>query len=375
MKFIDFDKIIYKQIFFMYLKNCIIYLLALSCIVLLFDYIELFRRNDILTEEGKLNIIVVVPLLNLPSFLYNLAPFIAFFSSFTTYYRLNSSNALCIYRSIGLKATSFMYPIIFASTLIALFNFVFVSYVVETNTTIAENVQIKVKQEQKVGITNNVFWAIEDYEQSYQIAYATINKDVNLKRDKNIALSNVFLATYSKRDNTLITSYSAREGVYNEEELIVYNAYKNHLSQGEHETIPVVKMNMSQNFKNATLRQKNIDRLSPYNLFLLIFSFEDTKEQVKNYLKALSVYISDIFFVISLTVTGAILAFGSARQDNIFISIGKAVLVCFIFYGLYQVCLSFGQSGIISVKQSIIIPIVLITLMNAMILLKKENGY
>ncbi len=375
MKFIDFNKIIYKQIFFMYLKNSAIYLLALSCIILLFDYIELFRRNDILTEEGKLNIIIIVPLLNLPSFLYNLAPFIAFFASFTTYYKLNSSNALCIYRSIGLKATNFMHPIIFASVLIAFLNFTIVSYIVETNTVTAERVQTKVKQEQKVGITNNIFWAIEDYEDSYQIAYATIDKNANLKKDKDIALSSVFLATYSKSDNSLINSYSARRGVYNEEMLIAYNAYKNHQQHSEPEIVPAVEMDMNKNFKNATLMQRNVDSLSPYNLFLLMFSSEGNKGQIKTYLKALSVYIADIFFIISLTITGAILAFGSARQDNIFISIGKAVLVCFVFYGLYEVCLSFGQSGIISVKQSIIIPIVLITLMNAMILLKKENGY
>ncbi len=376
MKFLDFNKIIYRHILFIYLKNCLMYLLAISCIVLLFEYIELFRRHTLLIENGRsINPVVFIPMLNLPSFIYEFTPFVLFFASFTAYYKLNNDNELWILRAIGLNALKFISPALIVALGIGLFNFTFTSYIADHNILVKENIEEKAKTKQNIVIENNMFWAIEEQENNYKIAYATIKAGSNANNSDEVELEKIFLAEYSRKGNKLISSYIAKNGVYKNQTLTVYNAYKNNDDNKTYSIEPVMQVNMKQDFNKASLKQRNTEELSPYNLIMLGISSAKNKADFLQYFKILAFYVADIFFIANLAVTGAVLAFGLSRQQNIFILLGKAILVCFALYALYSIFISLGSSEIISTFNATFIPVVLVTLFNLILIFKKENGY
>lgn len=113
-------KILTQYIIRQFLMSFFAVLLTLGSIILLFDVIELMKKESI-PSFGFGNV-VALGLLKLPNMLLTVLPFIVLIASIIVFWRLTKSSELVIIRAAGQSVWQFVTPLLIASFIIGVFS-------------------------------------------------------------------------------------------------------------------------------------------------------------------------------------------------------------------------------------------------------------
>lgn len=102
-----------------FFQTFLLVIAVISCIILLIDVLELFRRAY--NKNVPFSILMEMALFKFPISLQKFAPFAALVASVLTYSRLTRSNELVITRAAGVSAWQFLIPSIFTALAIGMF--------------------------------------------------------------------------------------------------------------------------------------------------------------------------------------------------------------------------------------------------------------
>ena len=97
------------------------FLLVLTAVIMLFDFIELLRRGATRADVTML-LTLRMTVMKIPEVLQDLFHFIVLFSAMFTFWRLTRSQELVIARAAGVSAWQFMLPVLAAAALIGVVN-------------------------------------------------------------------------------------------------------------------------------------------------------------------------------------------------------------------------------------------------------------
>ena len=109
-----FPKILFSYLIKIYLKNILLVLLIFLFLILLIDFIEIYRRAsekiNFNNNENFISILIHLSLLKLPLTIKNILPISILISSVLTFIKWRQNNYFVIVRTIGisLKKTIFL---------------------------------------------------------------------------------------------------------------------------------------------------------------------------------------------------------------------------------------------------------------------------
>lgn len=104
----------------------LVVMLAVSSIMAIFDFTELFRRAATKSNVG-VGLIFKMLLLRFPTHIQEILPFIVLFATILTFWRLNRNTELVVMRASGLSIWQILTPMVTVALLIGAFDLVFFS--------------------------------------------------------------------------------------------------------------------------------------------------------------------------------------------------------------------------------------------------------
>ena len=346
-------KVYVKYIIMSFLKSLIfVTLVFLSLVVILniLTEIEFFKNINV-----KSFFPIYVSLLNSPSLLFEMFPFIFLISTQFFFINIFNDNQIQIFKYSGLKNTKILSIISFTSILIGLL-IITLFYSFSSN---LKNVYLEIKNKYTTDdkylavITNNGLWIKDSYNNSSTIVHAS--------RIDNEYLVDTFISQFNENFEVIRHIQSEKIDIKkNTWKIFDANIIENGLSKKEE----IFEINSNFNYAKIQSLFSNLSSLSLLELFTLEENYRSLNYSTTEVKIQINKIISYPFYLFLMTFLSSIIMFNTKNFKNNTLKISIGFFLSVIIYYVNNFFMVMGKTEKISIIMSIWMPLAILAIIN-----------
>ncbi len=336
-----------------FLKSLIfVTLVFLSLVVILniLTEIEFFKNINV-----KSFFPIYVSLLNSPSLLFEMFPFIFLISTQFFFINIFNDNQIQIFKYSGLKNTKILSIISFTSILIGLL-IITLFYSFSSN---LKNVYLEIKNKYTTDdkylavITNNGLWIKDSYNNSSTIVHAS--------RIDNEYLVDTFISQFNENFEVIRHIQSEKIDIKkNTWKIFDANIIENGLSKKEE----IFEINSNFNYAKIQSLFSNLSSLSLLELFTLEENYRSLNYSTTEVKIQINKIISYPFYLFLMTFLSSIIMFNTKNFKNNTLKISIGFFLSVIIYYVNNFFMVMGKTEKISIIMSIWMPLAILAIIN-----------
>tara|TARA_B110000037_G_scaffold211242_1_gene262573 strand:+ start:2483 stop:3556 length:1074 start_codon:yes stop_codon:yes gene_type:complete len=342
-----------------FLKSFIkVFLIFFTLIVLLniFEQIDFFKEIEV-----SFTLPLFLSLLNAPSVIFEIMPFIFLISSQIFFIYLIENNELQIFKYSGLTNLKIIKILgiftFFFGILFIIFFYNFSSklqnmYLEIKNTYTNDNKYLAV-------ITENGIWIKDEIDQQINI--------INASKVDDKFLINTVIVQFTKNHDYIKTIKSKKIDIssYSWE---LYDSLVSENNKNEY----IQKFKLMSNFDLEKINSlfSNLSSLSMLEIFKLRKNYKTLNYSLTEIDSHLIVLFSYPFYLTIMTILSSIIMFNIGYQKNLFFNVVFGIFVSVIIYYVNNFFSVLGTTEKIPVSMSILLPLVLLVIINSIFIMK-----
>ena len=329
----------------------------MSCLVIILNIlgeIEFFKIYDVASFFP-----IYMGLLNTPSLIFEMFPFIFLISTQVFFVSLFNNNEIQIFKYSGLKNTSILFIITSFTFVIGILIIIFF-YNASSN---LKNFYIKIKsnytseENHLAVITKNGLWIKDISNDKITI--------INASKIENNFLLNVFITEFDKNFNVKRNIKSEKVDII-KKEWIIFNprVYQNN-EQYDFENL---KINTSFNYEKIQNLFSNLSSLSLMKLIELRKNYKQLNYSTTEVdIQILKIITYPIYFVM-MTILSAIIMFNTKKYKSTTLKICLGLFFSVIIYYLFNFFYTLGNIEKISLILSVCMPLLTLSIINCLLI-------
>ena len=329
----------------------------MSCLVIILNIlgeIEFFKIYDVASFFP-----IYMGLLNTPSLIFEMFPFIFLISTQVFFVSLFNNNEIQIFKYSGLKNTSILFIITSFTFVIGILIIIFF-YNASSN---LKNFYIKIKsnytseENHLAVITKNGLWIKDISNDKITI--------INASKIENNFLLNVFITEFDKNFNVKRNIKSEKVDII-KKEWIIFNprVYQNN----EHYDFENLKINTSFDYEKIQNLFSNLSSLSLMKLIELRKNYKQLNYSTTEVdIQILKIITYPIYFVM-MTILSAIIMFNTKKYKSTTLKICLGLFFSVIIYYLFNFFYTLGNIEKISLILSVCMPLLTLSIINSLLI-------
>jgi len=329
----------------------------MSCLVIILNIlgeIEFFKIYDVASFFP-----IYMGLLNTPSLIFEMFPFIFLISTQVFFVSLFNNNEIQIFKYSGLKNTSILFIITSFTFVIGILIIIFF-YNASSN---LKNFYIKIKsnytseENHLAVITKNGLWIKDISNDKITI--------INASKIENNFLLNVFITEFDKNFNVKRNIKSEKVDII-KKEWIIFNprVYQNN-EQYDFENL---KINTSFDYEKIQNLFSNLSSLSLMKLIELRKNYKQLNYSTTEVdIQILKIITYPIYFVM-MTILSAIIMFNTKKYKSTTLKICLGLFFSVIIYYLFNFFYTLGNIEKISLILSVCMPLLTLSIINSLLI-------
>ncbi len=350
-------KTYHKFILYIFAKSFTYVFLVMFSLVLVLNILselEFFRDIDV-----ELYLPIYISVLNSPSLIFEMFPFIFLISTQLFFINLFNENQIQIFKYSGLKNSRILSIISIFSIIIGVF-IIIIFYNLSSN---LKNLYLELKNNYSADdkylavITKNGLW-IKD----------SINEDIyiiNASRINNKFLENTFITQFNSNYEVIRNIQSKKVNIENNEWIAQdVKIFKNNESE------KVNELKLYSNFNYAKIQSlfSNLSSLSIFELFDLRKNYKSLNYSITEVNLQINKIISYPIYLALMTILSSIIMFNIKRYSSTTFKISIGLFLSVIIYYINNFFNVMGKTEKISIFISIWTPLLILLIINLMMM-------
>ena len=337
-----------------FLKSFFYVLLVMFSLVFILNILselEFFKDIDI-----GINFTLFLSLLNSPSMIFEMFPFIFLLTTQFFFIKLFNNNELEIFKYSGLKNSSILMIISFLSLFIGII-IVSVFYNFSAN---LKNFYLEKKSQYTTDgkylavVTQNGLWIKDEIDERIYIINSSEIKD-------NFLIDN-FITEFNNNYEVIRNIQSKKIDV-SKKQWLIFNAkiYNNN----NYELREVLKINTNFDYKRIKTLYSNLSSLSVFQLFELKNNYKKLNYSLTEVNMQILKIIAFPVYLVLITILSALIMFKVKRLDTTTFKISLGLFISVIIYYINNFFLVMGSTERIPLFFAIFIPLIILSLFNS----------
>ena len=331
-------------------------MLSLVFILNMLTELEFFKEIDI-----GIDFTLLLSLLNSPSMVFEMFPFIFLISTQLFFIKLFNNNELEVFKYSGLKNTSIL-KIISVISLITGILIVITFYNFSSNLKnfyLEKKSQYTSDEKYLAVITKNGLWIKDIIDEKIYI--------INSSKIDNNFLINSFITEFDNKFNVKRNIKSKRIDI-SKKNWIIYDAtiYNNN----NYEVKKTLNLNTNFDYKRIKSLYSNLSSLNIFQLFELRNNYKRLNYSLTEVNLQLLKLLSYPLYLLLITIFSALIMFKIKRLNTTTIKISLGLFLSVIIYYINNFFLVMGGTERISLILSVFTPLVILTLINSFMVYK-----
>ena len=347
------NSIINKYLLISYFKifiNTILIFFSLGVLINLFEEIEFFKNLD-----QSLILPLLLSLSVVPSFIFDLLPFIIFLSAVFYFIKIRTNKNLLSFKIFGYSNLKLIFILSAFSLILGILFLILINPITSSLIKSYEITKAKYSRDvdHLVSINKNGLWIKEYNKNNFLIIHGE-----NLKAENLLGVS---IYEFDLQ-NRMISRINADSADISQSPWKLKNVTINNFENGNYDVSDNLEFNTNRTYSDINTLYKNLNTISflelikNYNLLLdKGYSKKILNEQIH---KFLSLPIN-LFLMI---VLASIFTIGTLNNKANYFYLIVSILICVIIYYFKDLSSALGQTGKISITLSIWMPLILIGL-------------
>jgi len=341
----------------LFLNSILFVFFIMSCLVVILNIlseIEFFKIYDVASLFP-----IYMGLLNTPSLIFEIFPFIFLISTQVFFVSLFNNNEIQIFKYSGLKNSSILSIITSFTFIIGVLIIIFF-YNASSN---LKNFYIKIKsnytseENHLAVITKNGLWIKDITNDNITI--------INASKIENNFLLNVFISEFDENYNVLRNIKSEKVDTTNKEWFVYSPRVFQNNEQYDFENL---KINTNFDYEKIQNLFSNLSSLSLIKLIELRKNYKQLNYSTTEVnIQILKIMTYPIYFVL-MTIFSAIIMFNTKKYKNTTLKICVGLFFSVIIYYLFNFFYILGNIEKISLILSIFMPLLTLTIINCLLL-------
>ena len=351
-----YEKYIVKKFLLKFTTISLIFL-GLTIILHIFDEISFFRNI-----ESSFFVPFFLTLLNSPIILFEIFPFIFLISTQLLFYEIFKKDELILLKNSGLSNLKIIKTLFFSSLLLGFLMIVIYYNLASKLKFYYTDIKNNFTNDNKylAVVNDSGLWLKDEIDDSILIVKSNYIKD-------NF-LINVIINQFDYDFNHLKTIQSEKIDISNKEWVI----YAPTITKNNITTQSEFKLNFNSNFNEHKINSlfSNFSTLNLLELFNLKEDYEGLGYSSDEVMIHLLKLFSTPFFYALMTVLSAVIMFNINKSNSLFVHIVLGIVVSVTIYYINFMFISLGNTGKIPVDISVFLPILFISIMTIMGLIR-----
>jgi lipopolysaccharide export system permease protein len=351
-----YEKYIVKKFLLKFTTISLIFL-GLTIILNIFDEISFFRNI-----ESSFFVPFFLTLLNSPIILFEIFPFIFLISTQLLFYEIFKKDELILLKNSGLSNLKIIKTLFFSSLLLGFLMIVIYYNLASKLKFYYTDIKNNFTNDNKylAVVNDSGLWLKDEIDDSILIVKSNYIKD-------NF-LINVIINQFDYDFNHLKTIQSEKIDISNKEWVI----YAPTITKNNITTQSEFKLNFNSNFNEHKINSlfSNFSTLNLLELFNLKEDYEGLGYSSDEVMIHLLKLFSTPFFYALMTVLSAVIMFNINKSNSLFVHIVLGIVVSVTIYYINFMFISLGNTGKIPVDISVFLPILFISIMTIMGLIR-----
>ena len=337
-----------------FLKSFLYVLLVMLSLVFILNVLsELEFFKDI---GVGINFTLFLSLLNSPSMIFEMFPFIFLLTTQFFFIKLFNNNEIEVFKYSGLKNSNILWIV----SLLSLFLSVMIILIFYNFSANFKNYYLEKKSQYTTDgkylavITKNGLWIKDEIDDKIYI--------INSSEIKDNFLINNFITVFNK-DFEIVSNLQSKKIDIKKKQWLIYNAkiYKNN----DYEIKEVLEIETNFNYKRIKTLYSNLSSLSVLQLFELRNNYKKLNYSVTEVnLQILKIFAYPIYLVL-ITILSALIMFKIKRLDTTTLKISLGLFISVIIYYINNFFLVMGSTEKIPLIFAIFVPLAILSLINS----------
>ena len=343
--------IFFKSFFYVFLV-----MLSLVFILNILSELEFFKDIDV-----GINFTLFLSLLNSPSMIFEMFPFIFLITTQFFFIKLFNNNELEVFKYSGLKNSSIIWILSLLSLIVGVIIItVFYNFSANfKNFYLEKKSQFTSDGKYLAVITKNGLWIKDEIDDKIYI--------INSSEIKDNFLINNFITEFNE-DFEVIRNLQSKKIDIKENQWLIYDAKI--YSNNDYESKEILKIKTNFDYKRIKTLYSNLSSLSIFQLLEL----KDNYKKLNYSLTEVNIQILKILayplYLVLVTILTALIMFKIKRLDTTTFKISLGLFISVVIYYINNFFLVMGSTERIPLMFAIFIPLVILGLFNSFMIYK-----
>ena len=327
-----FPKVLFSYLTKIYLKNILLVLLIFLFLVLLVDFIELYRRasekvnfnND---DDRFISILLYLTLLKSPNTVKNILPFSILISTILTFTKWKQNNYFVIVRTIGISLKKTIFPPCVLVLFLGLLSLIFLHPLANYSNgkyTALENKYFGHKVEESISLSKNGIWIRKKTDHGFLIIKAQ-----NITKSKNV-LKNVEIFRFDNNNN-FINKLISDSASLKRDKLILQKGI-NFKPNITNKSFDILSIQLSSKFKTFNFTSEIAENMNLVDLYNYILLMKKLGVNYSSHLTQFLKYLLQPILIISMILICAPLILKNNERKFPLTIMCLTTLIGFIIY-------------------------------------------
>ena len=327
-----FPKVLFSYLIKIYIKNILLVLLIFLFLILLVDFIELYRRasekvnfnND---DDRFISILVYLTLLKSPNTVKNILPISILISTVLTFIKWKQNNYFVIVRTIGISLKKTIFPLCVLVLFLGLLSLIFLHPLANYSNskyTALENKYFGHKVEESISLSKNGIWIRKKTDYGFLIIKAQ-----NITKNKNV-LKNVEIFRFDNNNN-FINKLISDTALLKRDKLILQKGI-NFKPKIINKSFDILSIQLSSKFKTFNFTSEIAENMNLVDLYNYILLMKKLGVNYSSHLTQFLKYLLQPILIISMILICAPLILKNNERKFSLTIMCLTTLIGFIIY-------------------------------------------
>ena len=327
-----FPKVLFSYLIKIYIKNILLVLLIFLFLILLVDFIELYRRasekvnfnND---DDRFISILVYLTLLKSPNTVKNILPISILISTVLTFIKWKQNNYFVIVRTIGISLKKTIFPLCVLVLFLGLLSLIFLHPLANYSNskyTALENKYFGHKVEESISLSKNGIWIRKKTDYGFLIIKAQ-----NITKNKNV-LKNVEIFRFDNNNN-FINKLISDTASLKRDKLILQKGI-NFKPKIINKSFDILSIQLSSKFKTFNFTSEIAENMNLVDLYNYILLMKKLGVNYSSHLTQFLKYLLQPILIISMILICAPLILKNNERKFSLTIMCLTTLIGFIIY-------------------------------------------
>ena len=349
IKFLSY--IFFKSFFYVvFIMLCLVFILNVL------SELEFFKEIEI-----GINFTLLLALLNSPSMIFEMFPFIFLISTQFFFIKLFNNNELEVFKYSGLRNSSIL-GILGIISLITGILIIIIFYQLSAN---FKNFYLEQKSQYTTDgkylavITKNGLWIKDEIDEKIYI--------INSSEIKNNFLIDNFITEFNK-DYEVIRNLQSKKIDITKKTWLIYNAKI--YNKNDYELREILEIKTNFDYQRIQTLYSNLSSLNIFQLFELRENYKKLNYSLTEVNLQLLKIVAYPLYLLLVTILSALIMFRIKRLDNSTFKISLGLFLSVVIYYINNFFLVMGSTERISLIFAIFIPLIILGIVNSLMLYK-----